>query len=361
MGITLNPVHIGDIGVDPPVFLAPMSGVTDQPFRAIVKKLGAGLVISEMIASHEMVRAARASMRTSTDCGDEYPMAVQLAGYDPAIMAEAARLNVDRGAAIIDINFGCPARKVVTKQCGSALMREPALAACIVDAVARAVDVPVTVKMRLGWDDSDLNAPDLAARCERAGARMITVHGRTRCQLYTGTADWAAIRPTVDAVSVPVIVNGDIDGPASIDRALQASGAAGVMIGRAVQGRPWRLAQAGAYLRTGVWPADPDLSMRRDIVLQHYEAILAHYGSSKGIRIGRKHLGWYVNGLPNAADARRLFNTLEDSQAVLETVSAVFDAAIGAGLDNESLPVQDASTVGEDSGINARANTRKVA
>ncbi len=319
------PVWIGDLAVDPPVFLAPMSGVTDQPFRRIVKRMGAGLVISEMIASHEMVKAARASMRTSTDCSDEYPMAVQLAGYDPAIMAEAARLNVDRGAAIIDINFGCPARKVVTKLCGSALMRDPDLAARIVESVARAVEVPVTVKMRLGWDGDDLNAPDLARRCELAGARLITVHGRTRCQFYTGTADWAAIRPVVEAVGVPVIVNGDIDGPESVERSLEASGAAGVMVGRAVQGRPWRPAQIGEYLRTGSWPPEPELGDRLDVVLEHYDAILTHYGSSKGLRIGRKHLGWYINGLPGAAAGRQFINTLDDPVAVRRAVTNLFE------------------------------------
>lgn len=330
----IDSVRIGDLSVDPPVFLAPMSGVTDQPFRRIVKRMGAGLVISEMIASHEMVKAARASMRTRTDCAQEYPMAVQLAGYDPGIMAEAARLNVDRGAAIIDINFGCPARKVVTKLCGSALMREPDLAARIVDAVARAVSVPVTVKMRLGWDDNDLNAPDLARRCELSGARLITVHGRTRCQFYTGVADWAAIRPVVEAVEVPVIVNGDIDGPASVDRALKESGAAGVMAGRAVQGRPWRLAQIGSYLRTGSWPAEPDLSDRLDVVLQHYDAILSHYGSEKGLRIGRKHLSWYVNGLSGAATARQTINTLNDPAAVRRTVTTLFETAQGSAADS---------------------------
>ena len=223
-------ISIGPVTLDDPVVLAPMSGVTDLPFRRLVKRLGAGLVVSEMIASQAMVRQTRDSLKMSTNCAEEFPMAVQLAGCDPDVMAEAAKLNADRGAAIIDINFGCPVKKIVTKHAGSALMREEGLAGRIMDAVVKAVDLPVTMKMRLGWDEQSLNAPRLARIAEDCGIRMLTVHGRTRCQFYKGEANWAAVRATKKATALPVIVNGDIESAADIDLALAESGADGVMI-----------------------------------------------------------------------------------------------------------------------------------
>ena len=324
-----------ELGLSMPVALAPMAGITDLPFRRVVAGFGAGLVVSEMVASREMVAARPdARARAELDLGAQRS-AVQLAGREARWMGEAARQLEARGARLIDINFGCPARKVVSKLCGSALMRDPDLAERIVAAVVQAVSVPVTVKMRLGWDADDLNAPDLARRCRDAGARLITVHGRTRCQFYAGTADWGAVRPVVEAVDVPVIVNGDIDGPESVERSLRESGAAGVMVGRAVQGQPWRLAQIGTYLRTGSWPPAPDLVDRLEVVLEHYDAILDHYGSEKGLRIGRKHLGWYINGLPGAAAVRQRINTLTDPATVRRTVSTLFEA--GGCPDNTGM------------------------
>ena len=315
-------IEIGTLRVADPAVLAPMSGITDRPFRRLAKRLGAGLVVSEMIASREVLNTVRrARHRLPVDSADEQPLAVQLAGYEPDIMAEAARVNADLGAAIIDINFGCPAKKVVSKLCGAALMRDEALAGRIVEAVARAVDVPVTVKMRTGWDETDRNAPRLARIAEAAGARMITVHGRTRCQFYQDHADWSFIKQVKAAVSVPVIANGDITTYDDIDRCLAASGADGVMIGRGAQGRPWFVGQACRYLATGTRQPEPEWPQRLEVALDHYDAILEHYGKEKGVRVARKHLGWYAGGLPNAARLRAAINAEDDPQAVRRLLS----------------------------------------
>jgi len=316
---------IGPVQIDDPVFLAPMSGVSDLPFRRLVKSFGAGLVFSEMIASRPMLEEARSSPKASHDYGDEFPIAVQLAGCEPDIMAEAAKLNADRGAAIIDINFGCPVKKVVNNFAGSALMRDEKRAAAIMESVVRAVSVPVTVKMRLGWDDASINAPRLAKTAQDAGIKMVTVHGRTRNQLYNGIADWDAVAAVKQAITLPVIVNGDITNAQKAHEALQKSGADGVMIGRGTYGRPWLVRQIMDSLKTGAQFADPALHERAGIVQRHYLALLDHYGPHAGNQIARKHIGWYIDGLPGADDLRGRINQMLEPKQVQAALHTYFE------------------------------------
>lgn len=317
-------LRFGSVVLDDPVVLAPMSGVTDAPFRRLAGRLGAGLVFSEMVAAKAVAQAHRGTLGMLD--GDGSPFAVQLVGGDPATMAEAARVGEDKGAVVIDINMGCPVRKVVGGHAGSALMRDEALAGRIVAAVARAVRVPVTVKMRIGWDGDNRNAPSLARIAEDCGARMVTVHGRTRAQLYGGKADWGFIREVKRAVSIPVLGNGDVFSVDDAARLLAESGADGVMIARGALGRPWLPGQVAHFLRTGERRPDPSLREQRDMVLEHLEAAMARQGHRAGLRAMRKHIAWYVAPLAGAQALRRRINAVEDPDAARRLIRDFYAA-----------------------------------
>ena len=306
--------------------LAPMSGVTDWPFRRAVRRCGGGLVVTEMIASAAVLHDVKSEMRKlRTEVISEAPLSIQLAGWEPLVMAEAAKICADLGASFIDINMGCPAKKVTGKLSGSALMRDPHLAGAIMAAVVDAVDVPVTVKMRLGWDDDSLNAPQLAKMAENVGVKMLAIHGRTRCQMYNGVADWAKIADVVAAVDIPAVANGDIACLGTVQKAIDQSGAAGVMIGRGAQGHPWVLAQAGDFLAGRAVRPTPSIGMRHYLMRAHLDDMLGHYGTS-AMGLARKHIAWYARGLPGAAELRDIANNNTDAAMVFAAVDQFFEA-----------------------------------
>lgn len=302
-----NLVQIGGVRIDGRCWIAPMTGVSDLPFRRAASRLGAAYVATEMVACAEFSKGRPDVVRRAA-VGEGLPrMVIQLVGRDPAHIAEGAKLAAKAGAEVIDLNFGCPAKEVTGVLSGSALMRDPALAEQLMTAAVDAVDVPVTVKMRLGWDDASQNAPEIAARAEAVGVKAVTVHGRTRCQFYKGDADWAAVRPVKEAVSIPVIVNGDVVDAASAREALTRSGADAVMIGRGIYGRPWLAAEIERALADGTEIVEPGAEARLAIVIEHFRESLAFYGAGLGLKMFRKHLGWYVEQAPwpGTPEARR--------------------------------------------------------
>lgn len=324
------PLKIGAVSIPNRVVLAPMSGVSDRPFRRLASRFGAGLVVSEMVASRQMLLSTRQSSQRMLFDADTGPVSIQLAGTEPQIMADAAVLAVERGAQLVDINFGCPAKKIVRKASGSAMMRDIPLATEIMQAVVDAVEVPVTVKMRTGWDEDSRNAPELARIAEDIGVQMLTVHGRTRCQFYTGTADWDFIAQVKDVVSIPLIANGDIR---SIDDAyacLERSGADAIMIGRAAQGKPWFPGDVAHHFATGQARPEPDTAQRWQILREHLDGMLTLYGVGTGIRNARKHIGWYITGIPGAAEFRNVVNNTLDERVIFQEMRRFHDLSMVA-------------------------------
>jgi len=321
-------MRIGPYLIEPNVVLAPMAGVTDKPFRQLCKRLGAGLAASEMTISDPRFWQTRKSLHRMDHIGEPDPISVQIAGTEPRLLAEAARYNVDHGAQIIDINMGCPAKKVCNAWAGSALMRDEALVARILEAVVGAVDAPVTLKIRTGWDCDHRNGPMIARIAQDSGIAALAVHGRTRDQHYTGQAEYATIAQIKSELRIPVIANGDVDSPQKAARVLRETGADAVMIGRAAQGRPWIFGEIAHYLRSGELLPPPSLAFVRDTLLEHLHALHAFYGEPQGVRIARKHLGWYAKDHPDSGAFRAVVNRAETPQAQLKLTADYFDALI---------------------------------
>jgi tRNA-dihydrouridine synthase B len=324
-------MHIGPHAIDPPVVLAPMAGVTDKPFRQLCKRLGAGLAVSEMTTADPRLWNTRKSLRRMDHVGEPDPVSVQIAGYDPSMLAEAARYNVDHGAQLIDINMGCPAKKVCNVWSGSALLQDEALVARICAAVVAAVDVPVTLKIRTGWNRDNRNGVRIARIAEDAGIAALAVHGRTRADLYQGEAEYDTIARIRAAIRIPLLANGDIDSPAKAREVLAATGADAVMIGRAAQGRPWIFREVAHHLSTGGCLPPPSPAEVRDILLGHLDDLYAFYGEPQGVRIARKHLGWYAKDRPENAAFRAVANRAETAAEQQRLTRDYFDAlAAGA-------------------------------
>ena len=325
-------MQIGPHRIEPKVILAPMAGVTDKPFRLLCKRLGAGLAVSEMTISDPRFWTTRKSLTRMDHAGEPDPISVQIAGTDPTALAEAARFNVDHGAQIIDINMGCPAKKVCNVLAGSALMRDPALVARIFEAVVAAVAVPVTLKIRTGWDAQSKNAPEIARIAEAAGIQALAIHGRSRDQHYSGQAEYATIAEVKSLLRIPVIANGDIDSPRKAAAVLAQTGADAVMVGRAAQGRPWLLGQIARYLDRGEELPEPGLPEVRAILLGHLRALHDFYGEEAGVRIARKHLGWYAKDRPENANFRAVVNRAQTACEQLRLTEAYFDRLVDAGI-----------------------------
>ncbi len=323
-------MQIGPYKLRNQLVLAPMAGVTDRPFRQLCKKLGAGLAVSEMVSCNSALWGSRQTLRRMDHEGEDEPRSIQIAGADPQLMAQAARFNVERGAQIIDINMGCPAKKVCNAMAGSALLRHEDLVKKILDAVVAAVDVPVTLKIRTGWDPQHRNAPRIAGIAERAGIQALAVHGRTRACAYKGEAEYETIRSIKQEVSIPVIANGDITSPENAKEVLEFTGADAVMIGRAAQGRPWIFREIEHYLSTGKLLPEPGVEEIRTIMIEHLNNLYAFYGEYTGVRVARKHIAWYSKGQANGAGFRQRVNRVDTIQEQLRVTHAFFDSLVGA-------------------------------
>jgi tRNA-dihydrouridine synthase B len=318
-------VKIGSIELKNNLIVAPMAGVTDRPFRILCKKLGAGMAVSEMVASNSLLWGSEKTIRRGNHEGEVEPRVVQIAGADPAMMAEAARYNADKGADIIDINMGCPAKKICNVFAGSALLQDEPLVARIVDAVVRAVDIPVTLKIRTGWNKDNRNALSIARIAEEHGIKALAMHGRTRACMYHGEAEYDTIRAVKQSVSIPVVANGDITTPEKARYVLEYTGADAVMIGRAAQGRPWIFREIAHFLATGEHLPPPEVTEIREVLVGHMHDLYSFYGTERGVRVARKHISWYTKGLKNSAVFRARMNTLEGAEVQLAAVAEFFD------------------------------------
>jgi tRNA-dihydrouridine synthase B len=322
-------VKIGPIQLRNNLFVAPMAGVTDRPFRSLCKRMGAGMAVSEMVASNSLLWGSEKTIRRGNHEGEVEPKVIQIAGADPGMMAEAARYNVDKGADIVDINMGCPAKKICNVYAGSALLKDEALVARIVDAVVKAVDVPVTLKIRTGWNKENRNALRIAKIAEDHGIQSLAMHGRTRACMYQGDAEYDTIRAVKESVRIPVVANGDIDTPEKAKQVLAYTGADALMIGRAAQGRPWIFREIEHFLATGTHLPPPEVAEIRDVLVAHLHDLYAFYGVERGVRVARKHIGWYTRGLRSSAVFRARMNQIETAGGQLEAVAQFFDELLG--------------------------------
>jgi tRNA-dihydrouridine synthase B len=318
-------LKIGPIQLKNNLIVAPMAGVTDRPFRSLCKRLGAGMAVSEMVASNSLLWGSEKTIRRGNHEGEVEPKVIQIAGADPAMMAEAAQYNVDSGAHIIDINMGCPAKKICNVYAGSALLKDELLVARIVDAVVRAVNVPVTLKIRTGWDKENRNAIRIARIAEAHGIKSLAMHGRTRACMYTGDAEYDTIRAVKQSVGIPVVANGDIETPEKAKHVLEYTGADAIMIGRAAQGRPWIFREIDHFLKTGTKLPPPEVAEILDVLVGHLHDLYAFYGYERGVRVARKHISWYTKGLKNSAVFRARMNTIETAELQLAVVARFFD------------------------------------